>query len=135
MESIVYKQIDKVCEIRVVDKRPTDYQYMKTYSEKCWLRKPVVYEDVFIKVNGGYEAGSYVDVYTREDILAYKRSDGTPTYLIEENIVYDKPYVYVRFDSKHIDRYCKYFNNFTSAKLWAEDFVQKNKFDEKLIKF
>jgi hypothetical protein len=138
-ETILYKQINKVCEIRIVDKRPTDYQYMKTYTEKRWLRKPIVYEDVFIIDNDGgydglYEGGSYTSIYTREDILAYKRSDGSSTYLIEENIVYYRPYVYIRFDSENVDGYCKYFDTFEEARLWTEDFVQKNKFDEKLIK-
>lgn len=136
-ESIIYKQIDKVCEISVVDKRlASGYQYYKEFRESRFLRSPIIYRNVFIRFFSSCDGGTYTEIYTREKLLSYKLSDGRSEYIIDEfNDVYYRPYVYVKFDSKHIDGHTKYFDTFEDAKIWTEEFIQKYGFDKILIKF
>jgi hypothetical protein len=135
-ETITYKQIDKICEIKVVDKRPsTDYKYYPLYEEsRGWLRKPIIHNDVYVSIYGGMD-GCYEEIYKKEDILKYTIYDNSSTYIIEDNIVYYRPFVHIKFDSKHINGHTKYFYSFDEAKNWASEFILKNGLDSKLIKF
>jgi hypothetical protein len=133
-QSIEYKRIEKVSQIRVVDKRVnTEYKWYDTYEKrKCFGRKETK-SNIFVSIMGGYEGGSFEYFNTKEDILEYKLDDGRDKYMIENNVVYHRPYVCVSFDSKHIDGHTMYFNTFNEAKLWAETFIVDNGFSEKLI--
>ena len=136
-ESIIYKQIDKVCEISVVDKRlASGYQYYKEFRESRFLRSPIIYRNVFIRFFSSCDGGAHVEIYTREKLLSYKLSDGRSEYIIDGfNDVYHRPCVYIKFDSNHIDGHAKYFDTFEDAKIWTEEFIQNNGLDKKLIKF
>ena len=131
-EKIIYKERKKICEISVVDRRVnTDYSYRETWEEKNgWFRKPTIRHNIYTK----WTCSSYVNTYTEEFILSSKMNDGRNYFLIEKNVVYYRPYVYVVFDSKNISSFMKYFDTFEEAKEWAENFVSENALEEKLIK-
>lgn len=131
---ITYKQIDKVCEVQVSDKKKlSEYEYYSTYKEKRIFRMPLIHHDVFVVT---YCYDSYTDstVFTKEDLLNIKLEEGISRYLLEENIVYARPFVYIKFGTDNITSFIKYFETFEEAQEWAKNFVFDNHLDKKLIK-
>ena len=133
METINFKDISRVCEIRVVDRFVnTEYKFHREYMvREAWWKKKTLRTSVFTRT------GYYHDdvIVSRESILAFKLNDGRSKYLIENDTVYYRPLVVVSFNSDHINEFTKYFNTFALARAWAEDFVRTNRLDQRLVLF
>lgn len=137
MKSIFYKQVDKVCEIQVIDKRKKpQYQYYSTYKEKRTFKRALIHQDIFI-MNDYYGLSKYAipDIYTKEDILNIKCQGDCSKYLIEGNIVYSRPCVYLKFALENISSHTIYFDTFQEAQDWARNFILNNHLGNQLIKF
>lgn len=132
MRKICYKDPTTLEEVKVYDKRQVEeYCYFETYEVKRFLRKPILYKNIYVFAYSGYSYLSYLSdsvpgFYTEDEILSNK------SLQIEDNMVYDKPRVTLFFKDSSITRK---FDTFELASKWAQDFLDSNLIDRKFLKF
>ena len=128
MIKIYYKDPMSLEEVKVYDKRKAEeYCYFETYKVKRFLRKPILYKNIytFVYSDYGYLSDSVLEFCTEDEILSNK------SLQIEDNVVYDKPHVTLFFKDSSITYE---FDTFELASKWAQDFLDSNLIDRKFLK-